>query len=554
MTKKQTSTRNGAQLLVECLEKHNIPYLFGIPGTAVLSTFDACVDGGPKIIQCRHEQNAAFIAQAWGRITGNPGVCIATAGPGATNLTTGIQAAQADRDPMIAITGQVPKTQVFRNVHQNIDAVSLFAPITKWSMEIPSADTIPEAMANAFRIAATPREGAVHISFPMDVAEETTKVKPLAELGQVEYGVTSEENRKRVAEMINVAENPVVLLGVSSSKQKVTVAVRRFLEKTQLPTVGTFQAAGTVSHGLVHLFVGRVGVKSKEAGDIVLEKADLIITIGYDPVEYDPRYWNTSAKADIIHIDEIRPSVDAQYEPDVEVIGDIAYNLDAITEMTDRRSSMHTAMKAAQKSILKEQRRGATLSGRPIHPLRLIHDMQKTIGDDVIVVSDVGCHQLWLARYFYSYEPRHLLFSMGSQTMGVALPWAIGAALARPGTRILSNSGDGSFMMSSMELETAVRLKLPIVHIIWKDGTYNLIRIQQMQKYGRPSGIDLGDIDFVSFAKSFGANGLRVTGPTQIASTIRKAMKMKGPVVIEIPMDYRDNGKLIEGVEQKLLK
>jgi len=551
---KSKMKKNGAHLLVECLEKRKVQYIFGVPGASIMPILDVLVDRGPEFIVCRHEQNAAFMAQAWGRLTGNAGVCLATSGPGATNLITGVMTATADRDPLVAITGQVPSDQRFKKSHQNIDTVPLFAPITKWSIEIEDADTIPEAVANGFRIAESPREGAIHLSLPVNISDSPTRKKPLHLRQRVEMGISPDAILDKAASLINNAKHPVMLLGLGASKLKVTQAMRRLLTKSQMPVIGTFEAAGAVSRDLVHLFVGRVGMKIKEAGDIVLGKADVIVLIGYDPIEYDPGIWNKSAGVKIIHIDEIPASFDQKYEPQVEIIGNTANNLDALTErITTEFSKKHDYIKKTQKMILAEQTRGGRLSGSPVHPMRLIHDLRKIIGDDVTIVSDVGSHQIWLARYFYCYEPRHLLFSMGAQTMGVALPWAIATALARTGKKVISHSGDGSFMMTSMELETAVRLKLPIIHFVWRDGSFNLVEIQQMAKYGRHSGTRFGKIDIVGLTKSFGATAFQIKKPSQIIPTIKKAMKVKGPVVIDLPVNYRDNLTLIQSEDKASL-
>lgn len=542
--------QNGAELLVQSLEAQGVQYIFGVPGGAVLPILDRLADHGPTFITCRHETGAAFMAQAWGRITGKPGVVLTTSGPGLINAVCGVATATEDRDPLVIITGQVPRGMRFKQGHMNVDTVNLFAPITKWSIEVEDSASIPEIVVNAFRIAARSRPGAVHISMPVDVSKSPVTAKPIQAVESPQLGPASADSLERAAALLNGAKFPVILLGVSAGRPEASAAVRRLLRTHPLPVIGTFEAAGVVPRDLVDRFVGRVGYVRNQPGDLVLQKADVILTIGYDPVEYDPTAWNVSGKAQIIHLDEGPCTLDRAYRPAVELPGDLARNLDALSE----RLSLAAAgewdeVATARKVLLDEQAKGARLSGRPVHPLRFIHDLRRTIGDDVTVTCDTGAHEIWMARYFFSYEPRRLLFSMGHQTMGVALPWAIGTALARPGEKVVSVSGDGSFLMTCMELETAVRLKVPIVHVIWRDGGYNLIQTLQKRDYGRIFGATFGDPDFVKLGEAFGAAAFRISEADQIIPTLKKALACDGPALIEMPVDYRDNAALVQAMD-----
>lgn len=541
---------NGAELLVACLKKHGVKYIFGIPGAAVMSLMEALrrqrhKKDIPQFITCRHEQNAAFMAAAWGRITEKPGVCLATAGPGATNLVSGAATATADRDPMIALTGETPRAEHFKKTHQTIRTATLFRPITKWSEEIQDASAIPEAVSTAFRIAQLPHQGAVHLTFPMDVLDSKTISQPL-EQKQLSFGRASSELLQQTLELLAHAKYPVILLGVGATRYRACHAVRRFLEKTQIPVIGTFEAAGAVSRSLAHLFIGRVGLKIEEPGDQALKTADVILTIGFDPIEYNPSYWHQNS-IPLIHIDELPADPDTHYQPAIEVIGDIAHTLDSLIERISTHYSFHPQAKKAQKNLYKKIHYQKNSSG--INPHDFIHQLRTVLDDSTTVISDVGSHQIWLAKHFLSYEPRTLLFSMGFQTMGVALPWAIAASLARPKTNIISLSGDGSFLMSAMELETAVRLKLPITHIVWRDGSYNLVKIQQQDKYTKEYGISFGNPDIVQFAKSFGAQSFRITKSSQITSTLKKALALKKPCILDVPIDYRKNLSLLRPTE-----
>ncbi|MBM4121546.1 MAG: acetolactate synthase AlsS [Nitrospira sp.] len=542
--------KNGAELLVQSLEAQGVEYIFGVPGGAALPILDVLADYGPTFITCRHETGAAFMAQAWGRITGKPGVVLTTSGPGLINAVCGVATATEDRDPLVIITGQVSRAMRFKQSHMNLDSVSLFAPITKWSIEVEEPNSIPEIVVNAFRIAAWSRPGAVHISVPVDVSQSAVTAKPITAIEPPQLGPASADALERASVLLNGAKFPVILLGVSASQPAAAASVRRLIRKHALPVISTFEAAGVVPRDLVERFVGRVGYVRNQPGDLVLQKADVILTVGYDRVEYDPTAWNVSGQAQIIHVDENQAGLDRAYRPAVELAGDIARNLDALSERLRLSAAEEWEEVAkARKVLLDEQARGAGLSGSPVHPLRFIHDLRQTLGDDVTVTCDVGAHEIWVARYFFCYEPRHLLLSMGHQTMGVALPWAIGSALARPGRKVVSISGDGSFLMTCMELETAVRLKLPIVHVIWRDGGYNLIQTLQKRDYGRTFGATFSDPDFVKLGEAFGAASFRIDEPGQIIPTLKKALACDGPALVDMPIDYRDNAQLVKAMD-----
>ena len=542
--------QTGAELLVKCLIAHGVKYIFGIPGAAVMPIMevlrrDEKLRGTPKFILCRHEQNAAFMAGAWGRITETPGVCIATAGPGATNLVTGVATANADRDPMIAITGETPRAEHFKKTHQTIRTATLFRTIAKWSEEIQDGSAIPEAVSSAFRMATLPHEGATHLTIPIDVQTAQAKGSPLTHT-PLSFGKASTESLQQAGELLTHAKHPVMLLGFSATHALTTQAIRRFLLSHSMPVIGTFEAAGAISRSLLHLFVGRVGMKAEEPGDIALRNADLILTVGFDPIEYHPSYWHTN-NTQIIHIDEIPCEPATLYQPATELVGDTAKNLDALSERITQSYSFHQSAKKAQNILFKDMHYAST--GSTVHPLAFINTLRECVDDTTTVCVDVGAHQVWMAKHFFSYEPRHLLFSMGFQTMGVSLPWAISAALARPKTHIVSLSGDGSFMMSATELETAVRLKLPITHIIWRDNSYNLVKIQQQEKYKKEFGVSFGNPDFVKFSQSFGAHAFRITQASHMRSVIKKALAIKTPTIIDVAIDYRKNLSLLRPSE-----
>jgi len=428
---KKKSSQNGAELLIECLKAQGVKYIFGIPGAAVMPIMESLrvqeKNGGPKFIVTRHEQNAAFMAGAWGRITETPGVCIATAGPGATNLVTGVATATADRDPIVAITGETPRAEHFKKTHQTIRTATLFRPIAKWSEEVQDGSAIPEAVSSAFRTALLTPQGASHITLPLDVQTAVAKGAPLTP-SLISFGKASTENLQQASEILTHAKHPVLLLGCGATRTRTTHALRQFLSEHPMPVVGTFEAAGAISRNLLHCFIGRVGLKTEELGDIALRHADVIITIGFDPVEYHPSYWRTTT-APLIHIDEVPCEPATLYQPAVELIGDTAKNLSALSERIVSSFSFHPSAKNAQRLLFNDA--GVRTGGATVQPLAFINTLRDCIDDTTTVCVDVGAHQVWMAKYFLSYESRHLLFSMGFQTIGVGLPWAIGASLAR---------------------------------------------------------------------------------------------------------------------------
>ncbi len=520
--------------------------LFGIPGGAISPILDALADGGPQFITVRHETAGAFMAQAYGRCTGRPGVVLTTSGPGLINAVCGVATAQADRDPVVAITGQVPRTMRFKSYHQNLDTVGLFTPITKWSVGIDEPETIPEILANAFRVAARPRPGAVHVSVPSDVSRAAVEAQPLLPADRAPGGLPPDEELGRAVGLLQSARRPALLLGVAAGGAAATAAIRRLLGKTALPVACTFEGNGVVPRNLLDHFVGRVGYTHNQPADRLLREADVVACVGYDLIEYDPTEWLGPATT-VIHLDEIPATIDRAYRSAVELVGDLGRTIDALAERLGQVAADEAELiREAQEQLRDEQSRGASLGGSPVHPLRILHDLGQAIGDDVTVTCDVGAHQIWTARYFFRFAPRRLFFSMGHQTMGVGMPWAVGAALARPGEPVVSISGDGSFLMTCMELETAVRLKLPTVHLVWRDGSYNLVGLLALREYGREVGTHFGPTDFVALAGSFGAAGFRVSDADDFRPTLERALALKAPAVIEIAVDYRENLPLVQ--------
>ena len=542
----------GADLVVDSLINHDVEYVFGIPGAKIDRVFDTLEDKGPELIVARHEQNAAFMAQGVGRITGKPGVVLVTSGPGVSNLATGLVTATDEGDPVLAIGGQVKRADLLKRAHQSMNNVAMLEPITKYAAEVHDANTLSETVANAYRHAKSGKPGASFISIPQDVTDAPVSVKAIKPMTDPKLGSASVSDINYLAQAIKNAVLPVFLLGNGASSEAVTYSIRQILKHVKLPVVETFQGAGIVSRDLEEdTFFGRVGLFRNQPGDMLLKKSDLVIAIGYDPIEYEARNWNAEISARIIVIDVEPAEVDTYFQPERELIGNVEASLNLLLPAIQGYKLPEGSveyLKGLKNNVVEDVKFDRQPDEGTVHPLDLIEVLQEQTDDDMTVTVDVGSHYIWMD--FKSYEPRHLLFSNGMQTLGVALPWAISAALVRPKTKVISVSGDGGFLFSAQELETAVRLKLPIVHIIWNDGHYNMVEFQEEMKYGRSSGVDFGPVDFVKYAESFGAKGYRATSKAAFASLLQEALTqaVDGPVLIDVPIDYKDNIKLGETI------
>jgi acetolactate synthase I/II/III large subunit len=542
----------GAQLVVRALEAQGVSHVFGIPGAKIDAVFNALVDSKIKTVVCRHEQNAAFIAGGIGRMTGKAGVAIATSGPGVSNLVTGLATANSEGDPIVALGGAVDVAEALKQVHQTMDAVSIMKPVTKFSATVGASAQINEVLINAFRAAESGRPGAAYVNLPKDIMAAPSVHDVLAPPAFSGPGPADEAALTEAARLINAADNPVVLLGLYASKPVNAAAVQDFIGRNNLPVVGTFQSAGAVSAQLLKNFGGRVGQLANQPADRLLDAADLVITIGYDPIEYSPSLWNGGNSRKLIHVDVLPTDLDNAYRPTVELQGNIAATLKLLTPQLKRahRSALSEDILRRIKSYRDDlANRAAGLGGTPIHPMRLVHELEPFLGTDLTLCLDMGSFHLWMARHLYSVKARQILITNGQQTLGVALPWAIAASIVRPAEKVLSISGDGGFLFSAAELETAVRLKQNIVHMVWLDGAYDMVRVQEMQKYGRPSGIDFGPVDVVKYAEAFGAKGMMIRAPEEITAVLKRALDYRnGPVLIGVHVDYCDNHKLFEMV------
>lgn len=536
-----------ADMVIDTLKNNGVEYVFGIPGAKIDYLFNALIDDGPELIVTRHEQNAAMMAQGIGRLTGKPGVVLVTSGPGVSNLTTGLLTATSEGDPVLALGGQVKRNDLLRLTHQSIDNAALLKYSSKYSEEVQDPESLSEVMTNAIRIATSGKNGASFISIPQDVISSPVESKAISLCQKPSLGVPSEQDINDVIEAIKNASFPVLLAGMRSSSAEETNAIRKLVERTNLPVVETFQGAGVISRELENHFFGRVGLFRNQVGDELLRKSDLVVTIGYDPIEYEASNWNKELDTQIINIDEVQAEITNYMQPKKELIGNIAKTIEMISVKVDEPfiNQQHLdELEQLRTHIDEETGIKATHEEGILHPVEIIESMQKVLTDDTTVTVDVGSHYIWMARNFRSYNPRHLLFSNGMQTLGVALPWAISAALVRPNTQVVSVAGDGGFLFSSQDLETAVRKNLNIIQLIWNDGKYNMVEFQEEMKYKRSSGVDFGPVDFVKYAESFGVKGLRVTNQEELEAAIKEGYETDGPVLIDIPVNYKDNIKL----------
>jgi acetolactate synthase I/II/III large subunit len=543
------SDARSARRVVETLSAYGVQFIFGVPGAKVDAVYDALLDGGPRLIVCRHEQNAAFMAAAVGRLTGTPGVALVTSGPGTTNLATGLITATTEQDPMVAICGAVARADRLKRTHQTMDAVAALKPFTKHTGEVNDPDNVPEAIANAIRAAVAPPRGAAAVVLPADVLAATTSAAIVKPSPVPPLGPGPAARIAQATSLIRAAQRPVLFVGVRAGDPEPCAALRELLAVTDLPVVETFQAAGVVSRELEDHFVGRVGLFRNQPGDILISHADVLVTIGFDPVEYDPRLWNSDPARTLIHIDEIPADIDNHYQPALELRGDIAATLTSmIPPLSDLRLddtvNARIAEQCAALRNIDEEARSRPQTDVGLNPAAVVLKIRDLTDDDATVACDVGSHYIFMARHFRVYQPRRLLFSDGQQTLGVALPWAMAAAMVRPGTQVVSVSGDGGFLFSAQELETATRLGLSFTHIIMRDNAYNMVAFQEQLKYGRTSGVQLGDYDIAHYAAAFGAKGIRVVGMSEFEAALKQSLNEPGITIIDAVVDYSHNTEL----------
>lgn len=539
-----------AELLVRCLENEGVQLVFGLPGEETLELMDAFLDSRIRFIATRHEQGAAFMADVYGRLSGKAGVCLSTLGPGATNLLTGVVDANLDRAPLVALTGQAALNRRHKESHQYIEVISLFKPITKWNTSIPKAEIIPEAIRKAFKIAQTEKPGATHVELPEDVADEELGDAGGMEPLFVQAPITPEPAPSqifRAVRAIAAAQRPVILAGNGVIRGRAHEAVRQFARRLQIPVLHTFMSKGVLPDS-DRLSLYTIGLLARDYASVVMEQADVVITLGYDFVEYAPCLWNPCRDKRIVHLDVSPAEVDAHYIVEVGVLGDLRLSLDLLAEKVKPFDSPWA--REARKTVVDGfERELAVAAAWLMRPQHIVQDLRAVLEPDDLVICDVGAHKLWMARMFPCEVANSCIISNGFAAMGIALPGAIAAKLLYPERRVVAVTGDGGFLMNSQELETAVRLGLPLVILIWRDDGYGVIRWKQQVRFGRTSSVDFGNPDLVRYAQSFGAVGYRVTDQSELRPMLADALKSTVPVVIDCPVDYAENLRLTERLQ-----
>ncbi len=535
-----------AQLLVQCLENEGVEYIFGIPGEENIDVMDALLDSPIKFVTTRHEQGAAFMADVYGRLTGRAGVCMSTLGPGATNLITGFADANMDRAPIVAIAGQGATTRMHKESHQILNLVSLFEPISKYAVQIREPEIVPEVIRKAFKVAQTEKPGGAFIDFPENIAEMEVDKKPIRV--QTPYSSLAPVAKLELAaQLISDAKYPVILAGNGVIRQHAGDVLIRFAETLKIPVANTFMAKGVMPFSN-ELSLGTIGLKARDLPWFAFEKADVIICVGYDMVEYHPDMWNPNGDKTIIHIDALPAEVDERYIVACGVLGDISSSLYGISQRAKSQSAM--PFMSVRKAITADRAEYANDTGFPIKPQKIVWDLREVLGPEDIAISDVGAHKMWMSRMYRAERPNTCIISNGFASMGIAVPGAIAAKLAYPDRKIVAVTGDAGFMMNSQEIETALRMKTPIVILIWNDSEYGLITWHQLRHFGRASHIDFKNPDFVKYAESFGAKGYRVEKTADLIPTLKKALADDTVVIIDCPVDYSENMKLTKRLNE----
>lgn len=531
-----------SELFVRCLEHEGTEYIFGIPGEENLDMMDALLDSSIQFITVRHEQGAAFMADVYGRITGKPGVCMATLGPGATNLITGVADANMDHAPLIAIAGQADTHRLHKESHQVLDLEEIFRPICKYSSRVLAPEIIPEVTRKAFKLAQTEKMGACFIEFPENIAKMSIDAEPLP-IKLASLPEPSSERVQKAAELISEAKQPIILAGNGVIRTGAWEQLANFSGKLNIPLCNTFMAKGVIPfrHPMA---LGSAGLQSQDYINFGFEKADLVICVGYDLVEYHPYLWHPTRDRAIIHIDTVPAEVDACYPVAVGVVGDMRHSLDRIGELSKPHES-HT-LRPLRDALKDEMRSHSNDQSFPLKPQKIIWDLRTTMDLDDIVICDVGAHKMWMARMFRCEHPNTCIISNGFASMGIAVPGAVSAKLAKPDAAVVAVTGDAGFLMNSQEIETALRLGVAIVILIWNDSGYGLIEWKQMNTFGRPAYVSFNNPDFVMYAESFGAKGYRISHSEELMPVLKQALSDNTVSIIDCPVDYSENLRLTE--------
>ena len=534
--------QTAGELLVRCLENEGVEYIFGLPGEENIDIMDALLDSTIRFVTTRHEQGAAFMADVYGRLTGRAGVCLATLGPGATNLMTGVADANLDRAPLVAIAGQGATTRLHKESHQILDLVNLFAPITKYSTQVLDPGIVPEIVRKAFKVAQTEKPGATFIDFPENIAEAEATKKPI-QVRRAYTSIAPDAKIEQAAKIISAAKCPVILAGNGVIRQGAAEALAAFAEASRIPVANTFMAKGVLpfSH---ELSLATIGLKARDLPWFAFEQADVVICVGYDMVEYHPEMWNPDGDKIIVHVDALPAEVDEHYVLTVGVLGELTHSLHSLAGRITPQQNV--SFQAVRRAIMDERASYAEDAGFPVKPQKIVWDLREALAPEDIVISDVGAHKMWMSRMYRTERPNTCIISNGFASMGIAVPGAVAAKLAYPERKVVAVTGDAGFMMNSQEIETAMRMNTAFVVLIWNDSEYGLITWHQLRHFGRPSHIAFKNPDFVKYAESFGAKGYRVQSAEDLLPTLEEALAQDTVAIIDCPVDYSENMKLTE--------
>lgn len=542
-----------SDLFVRCLEEEGITHIFGVPGEEN-ADFMMSLEGSPiQFILTRHEQGAAFMAEVYGRLTGNPAGCLGTLGPGATNLITGVADANMDRAPMLVLTGQGATARQHKESHQIMDVVGMYEPVTKWAYSVNHADAIPEIIRKAVRLARTEKPGAVLVELPEDIAKHETDRTPMQPRRFRRPG-PDDKITDRAFDMIRNAKRPLILAGNGAIRKRASSQLRTLCETTGIGVMSTFMGKGAVDMDADYCLY-TIGLGQRDVVSLAIDDADLIITLGYDMVEYHPNLWNPGGKKDIIHIDFLPAEIDRNYHPKCELIGDVAHSLWMLNERIWRhrdelsfdlepQRKIRARMKEELEAHCDDDTEGS------IRPQKALWDVRQALGKDDILLSGVGAHKMWIARHYQCHEPNTCLIPNGFCSMGMPLPGAIAADMVHPDRRIFAIAGDGDFMMNVQEMETAFRMKSNITVMVWEDGGYGLISWKQENEFNRHTNLSFTNPDWMKLADSFGWQGQYVPDSRDLREALDKALAHEGPSLVVIPIDYRENVLLTERLGQ----
>ena len=533
----------GSDLLIAALENEGVDRIFGIPGEENLDVVESLRKSNIKLILTRHEQAAAFMAATHGRLTGRPGVCISTLGPGALNLSTGAAYAHLGAMPMIMITGQKAIMTAKQARFQIVDVVASMRPLTKMTRQIVSSASIPAIVRDAFRMAMEERPGPVHLELPEDVAGEETDDVPLVPPHPIELPIAPPIALDRAAEMILQAERPLVMLGAGSSRPKLVDPLSSFVRRTRIPFFNTQMGKGSVTGGS-NLYMGTAALSSGDYVHQAVDHADLIIAIGHDTVEKPPFIMGPNGPK-VIHVGFTAANVEQVYFPHAEVVGDVGPSLALLADRIEGKLKIDSAFTGLRSEIVARIRDRADEARFPPTPQRIVRDVRKVMPEDGIVCLDNGMYKIWFARNYRTHVANTLLLDNALATMGAGLPSAMMAAMLYPSRRVLAVCGDGGFMMNSQEMETAVRLGLNLVVVILDDGAYGMIRWKQASDNFPDYGMTFDNPDFVTYAQAYGATGHRVGRTEDLVPTLEAAFSAGGVHIVAVPIDYSENTRVL---------